>query len=146
MALYQPKAGLMQEDFDSLALSNCQVSCERIPDADHVQPTFQVKASSSIGDKNMPVNSISDSVVAMINAWQASHTFKQDALDSAMSVKPTSSADLDIRQEDMYEPVRITTEIVPPKKFFRTFWRSAARRLVQREKQLAIRMITCPAP
>ncbi len=33
----------------------------------------------------------------------------------------------------IYEPVRLVLNASPPKRFYRTFWRSAARRMLERE-------------
>ncbi len=40
---------------------------------------------------------------------------------------------MDIISSIVYEPERISTSTAPPKRFFRTFWRSIVRRILQRD-------------
>ena len=40
---------------------------------------------------------------------------------------------------DVYEPLRSVTDFRPPKRFYRTFWRSAARRIMELNRLHSIR-------
>ena len=45
-----------------------------------------------------------------------------------------SAANISSLSLEHYEPVRLCTLAAPPKRFYRTFWRSVARRLLERER------------
>ena len=64
-----------------------------------------------------------------------------DQEDSGSSI--SADKNLDIASEstyifDLYEPDRRCTAMGPPKRFYRTFWRSITRRALQRAKESII--------
>ena len=79
----------------------------------------------------MPVNFIPEEVFAMIKAWELKRRDLMEVSDS-MSVSRAASSET-LRLED-YEPLRVCTQAAPPKRFYRTFWRSAARRVLDADK------------
>jgi len=50
-------------------------------------------------------------------------------VESFQSMDVVSEAD----QGSIYEPVRLVANAAPPKRFYRTFWRSAARRMLSQK-------------
>ena len=70
-----------------------------------------------------PVLDLSEEI--FFAAWETS------ALKLATPVDPM---DLDLMQA--FEPLRPMIESAPPRRFYRTFWRSAARRIMQHQKQM----------
>ncbi len=55
-----------------------------------------------------------------------------DSMDTESSTEPRSN-------ESIYEPVRFISASEPPaKRFYRTFWRSVTRRMIQLDKQSAL--------
>ena len=129
----EPK--LAQDDFDLLHISDTQsLSEQRMCESNPLQ-SFICRESSFADEKYTPVNFIPESVHDLIRSWKVSNLIRQEALEStddAMSVEGAAASNSD----DVYEPLRFLTESTPPKKFYRTFWRSAARRALQREKEM----------
>ena len=78
------------------------------------------------------VNEIKPEVYSMISAWKSSIIERQKALasDSLMVVEPVSSSN----SSERFEPHRRCASLEPPKRFYRTFWRSITRRSLQRAK------------
>ena len=74
----------------------------------------------------VPVNFIPDEVFAFLAAWDASHISKTSSPDGM----ELDTASLPASQ-DMFEPTRRLNDFAPPKRFYRTFWRSMARRVVE---------------
>jgi hypothetical protein len=125
------KPKLAQDDFDSLVLdlSNCHnFSSERLEE--HSLATVSRTEVSCGGvEKYTPENFIPDSVHELIRTWQESHArqLEIEALEIAddMSVEPPAATFDHVGYDEM------ETEPAPPKKFYRTFWKSATRRLLQ---------------
>ena len=125
---------MAQNDFDSLAMP-CQ-SDDLILDPHH-----GLKSSSSdrktADDDYVPVNFIPEAVYAMIQAWEMKrHDLMEVSGSMSLSAAVSSSTDT-LRLED-YEPLRVCAQAAPPKRFYRTFWRSVARRVLEAEKAGAL--------
>jgi hypothetical protein len=123
-----------QDDFDSLGIAHHIHMVDSGPVEDPVPSFSEGKQSRSGDEKYIPVNFIPDSVYAMINAWQEAHNVQHSTYEMDMIVDPPPAAEV-AHNQDIYEPVRSITEATAPKRFYRTFWRSAARRIIQREKE-----------
>lgn len=135
------KVSLAQDDFECLGIACRDVSGEPTLDEESL-PTFSGQKRSSTGDeKYVPVNFIPDSVYAMINAWQEAHSMHDHTCEMDMNVEQPASAEGAHHNQEIYEPVRPLTVVAAPKKFYRTFWRSAARRMIQREKEYGSAMM-----
>lgn len=75
---------------------------------------------SSTNDVYVPENDIPDEVLSLIAAWESSNlTFSR--MDSSVSSAPAVIC--------MLEPAACA-HFKPPKRFFRTFWRSISRRIL----------------
>ena len=61
--------------------------------------------------------------------------FRNEDQYKQQEVLMSSAADF-VQDENSYEPMRRVANPAPPKRFFRTFWRSVTRRLIERESQL----------
>jgi hypothetical protein len=128
-----------QDDFDSLGIAHHIPMEDSSPVEDPVPSFSQGKQSCSGDEKYIPVNFIPDSVHEMINAWQEAHTMHLGTYEMDMLVDSPPAAEV-THNQDIYEPVRSiavssVTVATAPKRFYRTFWRSAARRIIQREKE-----------
>jgi hypothetical protein len=136
-----------QDDFSALGLA-------AVPDADspqlndyHAFTTIDRPASADSlrsesacdsADMYCPVNFIPGEVYDMIRTWETSYLKQQETYHAVNSMDTESIAYPQCSGIDL-ETMRCIPEFAPPpKRFFRTFWRSVARRMVQREKQSAI--------
>jgi hypothetical protein len=84
----------------------------------------------------VPENFIKDEVYAILAA------FEKDPLQRASVTQENHT--MDTAMEEAYvdfEPRRLLTDSAPPKRFYRTFWRSAARRLLKYEHTTGITAI-----
>jgi hypothetical protein len=85
-----------------------------------------------------PVNFIPEEVYEMIRNWESSYIKQQEIAQAVDSMDMESFTNSQAR-ESYYEPMRCMLESVesapPPKRFFRTFWRSLTRRVVQHQKE-----------
>ena len=75
------------------------------------------------------VNFIPEEVCAFIAAWDAS-TLTTSSSSSDMTL---GSASVPFSQHN-YEPARRLNAFAPPKRFYRTFWRSVSRRILALSK------------
>ena len=130
---------MAQDNFDSLALA-AESDDFKLYSCPLCSSSTDRKAcdfDSSKEDTYVPVNFIPESVHAMIKAWELSELKRTDVIDnSACAIRVTSAPDASGLVD--YEPMRCMTKVVPPKKFYRTFWRSIVRKLVGHEKNTAI--------
>ncbi len=88
----------------------------------------------------IPVNYICDEAYALLTACTTSsvpHAHESDA--SGMEVD-VNAQDPTVQNElgGLYDPVRCLSTIDPPKKFFRTFWKSVSHQLLRRWAQTAL--------
>ena len=91
-----------------------------------------------------PIDFNTDIVTTMIIEWEQPKLEPQDMMDDSGSLGMAESmtgvlysADMATMSLEHYEPVRRCSFAAPPKRFYRTFWRSEARRLLERQKQQA---------
>ena len=78
----------------------------------------------------------------MIRNWELAYhkqqELKQTVLESMTTKAFTDSKSTKSNESDV-EPMRLMSVAQPPPKlFFRTFWRSVTRRIVQHEKNIAL--------
>ena len=93
------------------------------------------KAASADGDDDyVPVNYIPEAVYSMIKAWELK---RHDIMEvsSSMSLSATAASSTDALRLEDYVPMRICAQAAQPKRFYRTFWRSVARRLSEADKE-----------
>ncbi len=88
----------------------------------------------------MPVNYICDEAYALLTAYTTSsvpHAHESDASGMEIDV---NAQDLTVQSAlgELYDPVRCLSTIDPPKKFFRTFWKSVSNQLLRRWAQTAL--------
>ena len=122
---------MSQSDFDSLAIP-VQTEDPLFDPCPQKSPELSQK---KISETYVPVNVIPQAVYAMIAAWEQSELNRQDVMDGSGSAAMTSAASLSgtLSLND-YEPMRICNFEAPPKRFYRTFWRSLARRILESDK------------
>ena len=123
---------MAQNDFDSLAMP--AQSEDLLPDAHRdLKPSCSDRKTAFADEDEdyVPVNFIPEEVFAMIKAWELKQRDLIEVSDS-MSVSRAASSET-FRPED-YEPLRVCSLAGPPKRFYRTFWRSAARRVLAADK------------
>ena len=128
------KTKLSQDDFDSLVVP--EQSEDPLYDTyDTYSPKSPELSQKKTPETYVPVNFIPEAVYAMIEAWEQSELKKQDMMDASGSVTMATPASLSGGPSlNDYEPVRICNFAAPPKRFYRTFWRSIARRVLESDK------------
>ena len=121
---------MAQNDFSSLALAK---QCE--PDLTTSDLICKQSTCSGAGDY-IPVNFIQDEVLMMLKAWETTQLSRLELQGASGSTSQdvSTAAQGDTAQE-AYEPLRYITDGTPPKRFFRTFWRSVARRALDRDRE-----------
>ena len=126
---------MAQYEFDLLAVYSANEDL-----IDHQQstkiPDPKPLSSKTINDFNPDV------VTTMLSEWGQPKREPQDKMDDSGSLSMAESMTVEISPAGMatmslehYEPVRLCSFAAPPKRFYRTFWRSVARRLLERQKQ-----------
>ena len=85
----------------------------------NIEPKNDDKASS---DVDAPVNFIPKELSEFIAAPIVTETSLVDRMDLDEIPVPI--------MDDMFEPLRTLRGFAPPKRFYRTFWRSASRRML----------------
>jgi hypothetical protein len=97
-------------------ITNFELPENAVPRCEHVK-------SAEVFDsvKFIPVE-----VYAFLEAWEEADSTRIRSFD----FMELDSASFPITQ-DMFEPARLIHELAPPKRFYRTFWRSAARRILE---------------
>jgi hypothetical protein len=90
-----------------------------------------------------PVNFISDEVHKLIRTWELAqaHMPQQELNQATDSMVTDSLSDYQSGESDMQPMLLMSVSEAPPKRFYRSFWRSRARRIleVEREKVLSSR-------
>ena len=112
---------MAQDDFDSLFIAG-EANSSML---DAMPQVNSAHSDGKIGmevDNYVPVNLLPEEVRAMIKAWELER--------EKMEVSATDAPAL----ED-YEPLRTCSQTAPPKRFFRTFWRSVTRRLLENDEK-----------
>ena len=79
----------------------------------------------------IPVNEIKPEVLAMLAAWESTKLERQQAQKPDSGLKVVSHESSDSFDFERYVPSRCCCTMEPPKRFYRTFWRSISRRIVQ---------------
>ena len=64
---------------------------------------------------------------------QGAQALRLDIRESVLCVPAERMADFSILVVISYEPAQIPKSMVPPKRFYRTFWQSITRRILQRD-------------
>ncbi len=128
---------MAQNDFRFLTLSEhsdeqkseCLLGC----------PLASEPRTCCVDDDYVPVNFIPEEVRAMIKAWQLSEQKRRELLEAspAMSASNVTAA-LDAIDQDIFEPMRSIPNAAPPKRFYRTFWRSITRKVLEHEREIII--------
>ena len=67
--------------------------------------------------------------------WELSEPERQESMDVSDSMSMSGlSKPIHESSFEVFEPVRVCACAAPPRRFYRTFWRSVARRLLERKK------------
>ena len=144
------RALLAQDDFSCLGLAAGQDAdsqplelydgCNHgFPSVERAESGDSLKSESCCEADELyrPVNFIPDEVYELIRNWELAYQ-KQQESNQAIDSMDTDTAFSDSRSsESIVEPMRCMSVLQPPKRFYRTFWRSVTRRIVQREKENA---------
>ncbi len=90
-------------------------------------PTAAKSKHETSIDAYVPVNVISVDVRDFIAAFEANWTRanSSDSMDIDESLVPTSLS------QNVFEPARYLDDFASPKRFYRTFWRSMTRRILE---------------
>ena len=114
---------MAQSDFTLLAVQ-C-LNARRQPNVSEVYASFRIdtaaeqraKTESLMGAREVSLSNIFGAVL---------HTAHETSLETMESMDVDTAAIL----QQVVEPVRRLRSFAPPKRFFRSFWRAAARRLL----------------
>ena len=75
--------------------------------------------------------------------WELTEPERQESMDVSDSMSMSGlSKSVHGSSFEVFEPVRVSALTVPPKRFYRTFWRSVARRLLERKKMSMMQLMT----
>jgi hypothetical protein len=139
---------LAQDDFHSLALDAGQNTDDRPLDDYH---EFSVVGCGGSGDLIKaceqdeiyhPVHFIPDEVIELIRNWEETYRKKQ-ALENAVHSMGTVPFTDFPSTESVLDPIRcVSVPQPPPKRFYRTFWRSVSQRILRFEKANAFNRAT----
>ncbi len=120
-----------QPSFTSLAVHQ-ELADESLPKSEAGVLIFEGKQSALLahvksGAKTYgaPVNFIPDEADAFLAALESAYlteTNSSDPMDLDTALVPVSCT--------IFEPARCLKEFAPPKRFYRTFWRSIAKRIL----------------
>ena len=124
---------MAQNDFHFLTLAE-QSDEQRSDTSLLLSPLASNLLTCGVEDDYVPVNFISEEVLAMIKGWQLGYQKRQElkeaSVATSMEIEPasfTAAANHD-------EPMRCIPNAAPPKRFYRTFWKGVTRRMVERQK------------
>jgi hypothetical protein len=130
---------MAQSDFTSLAvryeladedMHSKRTEVKIISDCKHsALMTFEEVEDKGSKEVYTPFNIIPDELSAFLAACESS-TVVIKSLSNCMDFK---AAPVPVSQ-DIFEPTRFLNDFAPPKLFYRTFWRSAARRILKLSK------------
>ncbi len=117
---------ILQNDLADETLSNTTAKVitsfefpeNAVPTCEHVK---NHRAEEVFDSVKFPVE-----VNAFLEAWEEADSTKKIPFD----FMELDSASFPIAQ-DMFEPARLIHDFAPPKRFYRAFWRSAARRILE---------------
>jgi hypothetical protein len=128
-------SSLCQDDFDGLAVPDLQQDgcSQTLVDYEKFAGSSDAAKSGKCAcDDYVPQNFIKDEVLQFIAAFERT-TLQRAAIAQAGDAMETATGGED------FEPLRPLTDRAPPKRFYLTFWRSAAWRLVQ-QKQISAKI------
>ncbi len=99
-----------------------------------------VKAAKLDQEPYVPVNYICPKAYALLAAAEASASRRVDSSDDgAMEIDGHGDGStLQSASDAMYDPERRFAKMPPPKKFYKTFWRSVSRGLLRQSSQSAL--------
>ena len=122
---------MAQANFDSLAIpiQSAESSYDQYPQTSADAVIFERKTY-------VPVNFIPAEVRSMIEAWELSEIKRQQSIEAFTSTSENAVASILSLEE--CESLRICNLGGPPKRFYRTFWRSVSRKLLEFDKQDAL--------
>jgi hypothetical protein len=91
-----------------------------------------LKAETCDMDSYVPVNNISPEAYALLAAKSVicCHVDTSNMRHNEITLNGSSSTSL--ASDEIYDPERTVQILEPPKRFYRTFWRSASHRLLRR--------------
>ena len=127
LAAGQDADGHTLDDYDGITTIKCagsgdSLSSEPVCEANNIY---------------LPVNFIPEEVYELIRKLELARTKQPESIQAHDSMDTESSSD-PRSSEDIFEPMRrMSVSNAPPKLFYRTFWRSVTRRLLQHEKEFA---------
>ena len=78
---------------------------------------------------NFPQNEIQPEVLALIGSWNSGHREQKQSIDT--DVMMTDNFVDSRTTSERFEPYRCCTSMEPPRRFYRRFWRSIARRALK---------------
>ena len=138
---------LAQGDFGSLGLAAGQdTDCQPLHDCHEFTAVERRAIADSLKSESTcksdevfrPVNFIPDEVYELIRNWELAHRKRQELKQVVESMDMEASTDSQ-SSESVLEPMRCVSVVQPPpKRFFRTFWRSVTRRILQLEQRSAM--------
>ncbi len=115
---------LADESFDTKATDASDIAVGKQHDCNDVQ-TVAENGKKTASEVYVPVNYIPDEVLIFIEAWESANWSTKSPCDW-MALDEVS---IPVSQ-DTFEPTRSVKVIPPPKRFYRTFWRSITRRII----------------
>jgi hypothetical protein len=112
---------LADESFDTKATDASDIAVGK----QHDVQTYAENGKKTASEVYVPVNYIPDEVLIFIEAWESANWSSKSPCDSMVLDEVSISV-----SQDMFEPTRSVKVIAPPKRFYRTFWRSITRRII----------------
>ena len=119
-------ASVQEKIADEMLITNVvEVDCISKIKENAVLTLAKCKDEKTAEEFYVPVNFIPVEVYAFIAAWDTANstsTSQSDGMELDGASEPSS--------QTIFDPPRCLSELGPPKRFYRTFWRSAARRIL----------------
>ncbi len=117
-----------QADFPTLVLSTTEFDNEWMDDIEFNEVSAQGRENSSKeGFSSIHCEKDTDmSTAAMLSACTLAAATRLEYLSAVGLDRPSQASD-----ESMYDPTRPVPYFAPPKRYFRRFWISTSRRLLQ---------------
>ena len=125
---------LPQRDFDSLAIPEQS----EVPLYDPFPRKSPDLLQENMLESSMAFHSVPEADNLMTEACEQSEVKQRDLMEVSDSTTMMTPALSGAPSRDDYEPVRICSLAAPPKQFYRRFWRSVARRILESCKSTAV--------
>jgi hypothetical protein len=125
------------QDADSQPLDFCDGLHTSVGRAESGDSLKSSESGCEADELYRPVNFIPDEVYEMIRNWELTYQKQQEATQAIDSMDAEAFND-SRSSESIFEPMRCMSVLQPPKRFYRTFWRSATRRILRLEKEAAL--------